>query len=147
RAFDAPPGGFEPGRVPLAPAPPDAVRHASSARPQDLDPMGHVNNAVYLDYLEDAVGSPPALPWRFRLEYRAAAGPASELVARWWPVGRDTAFELTTGGDSPVTGATDISAAVCLRALVGPTEVPDSSPAGRCRATPAASRRTDPHPS
>jgi len=51
RAFDVAPGTFEPGRVPLPEAPAGAVRHRSSVRPQDLDPMGHVNNAAYLDCL------------------------------------------------------------------------------------------------
>ena len=53
--FEVPPGTFEPGRVPLPPTPDAAVRHVSRVRPQDLDPMGHVNNAAYLDYLEEAL--------------------------------------------------------------------------------------------
>lgn len=54
-----------------------------AVRPRDLDPMGHVNNAVYLDWAEDAleavgweVGSHPR---RVRLEYLASAGPRAEV--------------------------------------------------------------------
>jgi len=93
RAFDVPPGSFEPGRVPLPEAPADAVRHRSSVRLGDLDPMGHVNNAAYVDYLEEAlaVAGPAAQPLitgtprRIRLEYLAPAAPGSELVGAAWP--------------------------------------------------------------
>jgi acyl-CoA thioesterase FadM len=91
-AFDVPPGPFEPGRVPLPPAPDDAVRHASRVRPQDLDPMGHVNNAAYLDYLEEALDAAgevarPAIsgtPRRIRLEYLAPAAPGITLLGEAW---------------------------------------------------------------
>ena len=49
------PGPFDPGRVPLPPTPPDATLHRLTVRPADLDPLGHVNNAAYLDYLEETV--------------------------------------------------------------------------------------------
>ena len=45
---------FEPTRV-AVPSADDAVRHTLSVRPRDLDPMAHVNNAIYLDYLEEGV--------------------------------------------------------------------------------------------
>ena len=91
--FDVPPGAFEPGRVPLQPTPERAVRHASRVRPQDLDPMGHVNNAAYVDYLEEALhaAGPPAAaalaatPRRIRLEYAAPAAPGVALLGETWP--------------------------------------------------------------
>lgn len=91
-AFDVPPGPFEPGRVPLPPSPDDAVRHVSRVRPQDLDPMGHVNNAAYLDYLEEALhaageAARPAIsgtPRRIRLEYLAPAAPGIALIGEAW---------------------------------------------------------------
>jgi len=49
-------------------------------RPSDLDPLDHVNNAVYLDWLEEALDaagwrrSSEALPRSYRLEYLASAG-------------------------------------------------------------------------
>ncbi len=98
--FDVPPGSFEPGRVPLPPAPGHAVRHRSTVRPQDLDPMGHVNSAAYLDYLEEALhaagaAAVPAItgtPRRIRLEYLAPAAPGIALLAEAWPdAGEDVA--------------------------------------------------------
>ncbi|MFL5757251.1 MAG: acyl-[acyl-carrier-protein] thioesterase [Chloroflexota bacterium] len=60
-------------------------------RPHDLDPMAHVNNAVYLDYLEEAVALAPAgrealrqLPRRTRLEYVTAAGPGEAIRSVAW---------------------------------------------------------------
>jgi len=89
-------------------------------RPQDLDPMGHVNNAAYLDWLEEALlQAPPAgrgvadLPRRARLEYRASAEPGDEvLVSAWrdgrsWQarVARSSGDELLRAmGDSEVAG-------------------------------------------
>lgn len=91
--FEVPPGAFEPGRVPLPPTPDDAIRHVSRVRPQDLDPVGHVNNAAYLDYLEEALavagdGARPAItgtPRRVRLEYLVPAAPGVGLVGGTWP--------------------------------------------------------------
>ena len=48
-------------------------------RPSDLDPLDHVNNAVYVDWLEEALesagwaGASAALPRSYRLEYLASA--------------------------------------------------------------------------
>jgi len=81
------------GRVPLRATPPDASRHELVARPHELDPMGHVNNAVYLDWLEEAIlRSAPgvanatlaATPRRYRLEYAAAADPGAPLEDAAW---------------------------------------------------------------
>ena len=43
-------------RVP-AETEPRAGRHTLTVRPTDLDPIAHVNNAVYVDWLEEAVGA------------------------------------------------------------------------------------------
>jgi acyl-CoA thioesterase FadM len=48
-------------------------------RPSDLDPLDHVNNAVYVDWLEEALdgagwgAASAALPRSYRLEYLASA--------------------------------------------------------------------------
>jgi acyl-ACP thioesterase len=95
--FDVPPQEFEPGRVTL-PAPGDDApiprEHGLLVRPQDIDPMGHVNNAAYLDYLEECLlaegGEAAALttttPRRFRIEYAQPASPGASLVGATWPV-------------------------------------------------------------
>ncbi|HEY5434735.1 MAG TPA: acyl-ACP thioesterase domain-containing protein [Candidatus Limnocylindrales bacterium] len=93
--FGVMPGTFEPVRVTLPPSPADAVVLRTSVRSQDLDPMGHVNNAAYLDYLEEALlaaGEPgrrllAAVPRRVRLEYAAAAAPGAALTGTAWPEG------------------------------------------------------------
>jgi acyl-CoA thioesterase FadM len=75
-------------------APPDggpAHSLALSVRPRDLDPLDHVNNAVYVDWLDEAL---EAAGWRpealganeagdgetWRLEYLASAGRGDEVV-------------------------------------------------------------------
>ena len=90
--FVVPPGSFEPGRVPLPPTPPDAVVTHAMVRHRDLDPMAHVNNATYLDYLEEAVLAAgeagarvvAAIPRDVRLEYLAPAAPAAPLAGAAW---------------------------------------------------------------
>lgn len=60
-------------------------------RPQDLDPMRHVNNAAYLDWLEEALLARDAgavgleaLPRSARLEYVASAGPDDGVEVVTW---------------------------------------------------------------
>lgn len=80
---------FEPARVALGDPGPGARTLELGVRPQDLDPMGHVNNAVYLDYLEEVLASVGRAPrgdrQQFQLEYLRPAAPAERLVATAWP--------------------------------------------------------------
>ena len=43
------------GRLSLPPTPAAVERRALAVRPHELDPMGHANNAVYLDWLEESL--------------------------------------------------------------------------------------------
>lgn len=95
------------GRVALD-APPATGSHelAFEVRPQELDPMDHVNNAVYADWVEEAViaaGDVPAtraVPRRLRLEYADAAAPFELLVASAWPdSGWSVVVRGASGGD------------------------------------------------
>ncbi len=52
--FGGAPARIELARVDLT-APVDAIRSSAAVRPQELDPMDHVNNAVYADWLEERV--------------------------------------------------------------------------------------------
>jgi acyl-ACP thioesterase len=74
-------------RVDPGPTPDNAALRRFTVRPQELDPLDHVNNAVYVDWLEegirDAGGSTAALR-RFHLEYAAAAEPDAELERMTW---------------------------------------------------------------
>jgi acyl-ACP thioesterase len=88
--FWAPDATFPLGRVPLGEPDPDA-RHASfRVRPQELDPMDHVNNAVYADWLDEQVlaagdeTAVRAIPRVARLEYARAAEPGATVVATTW---------------------------------------------------------------
>jgi acyl-CoA thioesterase FadM len=114
--FDSPPGGFEPIRVRLE-APPDAATVRFRARPQELDPMSHANNAVYVDWLEEGVafaGGDAALgrrPRTYRLEYLIPAAPGDDLVGATWPAdGEGWRYELrrtlAEGEPAPVLRAT-----------------------------------------
>ena len=92
-------------RVALPPTPDDAVTIDLRVRPQDLDPMGHVNNAVYLDWIEEAVdaaGDPDAtvgLPRHVSIEYAASAEPGDALAAAAWMDARTWCVRLARVGD------------------------------------------------
>jgi len=89
------------GRVALPPTPPGATTGTLAVRPHELDPMGHPNNAIYLDWMEETVfaangrSAAEAVPRRYRLEYALAAAPGAELAAAAWPVPDGWAFRLT----------------------------------------------------
>ena len=96
--FAAPTVPFGLARVALDPPPSGARRQSFVVRPQELDPMDHVNNAVYADWLEEAVvdaGGVPAtraIPRLARLEYAAPAAAGSTVGAEVWPGGGGWSF-------------------------------------------------------
>jgi acyl-CoA thioesterase FadM len=53
--FGAPVATFSLARVTLGDPPSNAARTTLAVRPQEIDPMDHVNNAVYADWLDEAV--------------------------------------------------------------------------------------------
>ena len=83
-------------RVDLPDPPDDARTTTIAVRPQELDPMDHVNNAVYADWVEEQVlagGGPTdvrAIPRRLGLEYARAAAAGATVSATTWcePSGR-----------------------------------------------------------
>lgn len=93
--FRVPPEGYEPIRVPLPPTPPDTPRQAVAARPSEIDPMSHVNNAAYLDWLDEAIGASgpagaraiAAVPRTYRLEYLLPVGLGIGHAAAAWSTG------------------------------------------------------------
>jgi acyl-ACP thioesterase len=91
--FGAPPATFGLARVDLGEVPVTPGRSEFTVRPQELDPMDHVNNAIYSDWLDEAVlaaggkAAVRAVPRLVRLEYARAAEPAAHLVADTWPDG------------------------------------------------------------
>jgi medium-chain acyl-[acyl-carrier-protein] hydrolase len=100
RSFSNPEIDGEIFRVEQTEPPADAFGLDLRVRPHDLDPMGHVNNAVYLDWIEEllaAAGLQPAveaLPRRMRLEYRASAEPGDAVTGLAWSEGRRWAVRL-----------------------------------------------------
>jgi acyl-ACP thioesterase len=88
--FGAPDAGFPLARVPLAEPPPDARRARFEVRPHELDPMDHVNNAVYADWVEEQViaagglADVRAIPRLARLEYARAAEASASVEAVTW---------------------------------------------------------------
>jgi acyl-ACP thioesterase len=97
--------------VALGEAPPEARRSEIAVRPQELDPMAHVNNAVYADWLDEAItsaGHPDAtraIPRVMRLEYAAAADAGSKLASVLWMDGEDWSFRLLAPGGAEVLRA------------------------------------------
>jgi len=102
---------FTPARVELAETPGTARRTQLAVRPHDLDPMAHVNNAIYVDYLEEALlgrGDEAALrrfPRRYRLEYIRSAELADELLATSWADEGGWAFRLSDAAENEVLRA------------------------------------------
>jgi acyl-CoA thioesterase FadM len=124
--FGVPTESFIPTRVALPPAPPSAEVARFTSRPHELDPMGHVNHAIYLDWVEEAaLSAASAIPRRYRLEYLLSVAPASALIATTWPTATGLAYRLADHDD-----------VVHLRAIVEPGRVepwsgsPTSSSAG-----------------
>ncbi len=95
---------FEPIRAALPKAPADAATRQVSVLPRDIDPMAHVNNAAYLDYLEEGLAAAGAeadlsrVPRRYRLEYVTAAELGDRLHATVWREGPGWAYRLNGEG-------------------------------------------------
>jgi acyl-ACP thioesterase len=98
------------GRVALDPTPREATRIAVLVRPQELDPYAHANNAVYLDWLEEALiaagdeaaGAVARVPRRYRMEFALAVEAGASLEGAAWPEAGGWAYRLAgAGGADP----------------------------------------------
>lgn len=86
-------------RFPDLSPPPGAFRQRRRVERRDLDPAGHVNNCVYVDYVQEcgrlsaaAAGRDPAgvlRPRHHRIEYRLPALPGDDLELVTWIADRD----------------------------------------------------------
>ena len=98
--FGASAGAVSLARVDLDGPLGDARTAELVVRPHELDPMAHVNNAVYADWLEEAVldaGDQAAvgtIPRRLRLEYAGAAAPGARLRAMAWQAAGGWSYRL-----------------------------------------------------
>ena len=92
-AFGTVPSTVGLARVDLGEVPATAERSVRTVRPQELDPMDHVNNAVYADWLDEAIlaaGGESAVggvPRSVRLEYARAAAPGATVAGEVWQAG------------------------------------------------------------
>ncbi len=94
----------------------DAAWLSIHVRPQDLDPMGHVNNAVYLDWIEEAIVSAgdqdatTVVPRTIAIEYAASAELGDALEAITWHEDGAWWVRLTRVGDGAVLVRARVSA-------------------------------------
>ncbi|MDO8483874.1 MAG: thioesterase [Candidatus Limnocylindrales bacterium] len=101
--FGAPTATFGLARVALGEPPSDARQFQFTVRPHELDPMAHVNNAVYADWLEEAAievgdaGATRAIPRLARLEFAAPADAGARLTADAWPMASGWSYRLRDG--------------------------------------------------
>ena len=110
-AFGAPTATFPLARVDLGVTPTEVRRGSLRVRPHELDPMAHANNAVYADWLEEAViaagdeAAVRAIPRLARLEYARAAEPAVDLVATTWRADDGWSYRLVDAAGSELLRA------------------------------------------
>ncbi len=106
---------FERGRVLIAETPTDATRLAIRVRPLDVDPMAHMNNAAYLDVVDEVMAHlPPAtvgggpddgpVGRLYRVGYLQPALPDARLdVAAWRPDAGSIACRICDGDGTELT--------------------------------------------
>ena len=106
---------FERSRVPIPATPPHATRLATRVRPLDVDPMGHMNNAAYLDVVEEVMAHlPPGgddlapdvhpVGCHYRIGYLQPALPGARLeVAAWRPDATSVACRICDDGGTELT--------------------------------------------
>jgi acyl-ACP thioesterase len=99
--FGAPAATFGLARVDPGEPAADATRTRLEVRPQELDPLVHVNNAVYADWLDEAVlaaggeAAVRAIPRLARLEYVRAIEPGTHPEIAVWPAGGGWSCRVT----------------------------------------------------
>jgi acyl-CoA thioesterase FadM len=107
-AFPCPLATYQVTRADLSAVPAHAHRARIVVRPQELDPNAHVNNAAYLDWLEEGVlaahstatgtdGSAVVdqVPRRYRLEFLSATASGASLEGTTWHDGTAWNHRLT----------------------------------------------------
>ena len=101
-AFGSDLGEFTPLRMEEPTAPESASPREFRPRRSELDPMGHVNNAAYLDYMDeqflglDRIRHGLPTPRRYRAEFLFSAEAGAKVVGRGWAEGSAWNYELAT---------------------------------------------------
>jgi acyl-ACP thioesterase len=102
---------FEPAHVDLTVPAERGAHHRFRARASDIDPMDHVNNAAYLDYMDEALGAAGAVettvlvPRSYAIEYLRPARPGDDLQATVWPEDTGWAYRLVGAKGSEIARA------------------------------------------
>ena len=112
-AFEAP-ADFTPLRLARADPPAAAFTTGIRVRRADLDPMAHVNNAAYLDYVDEVfVGQSRIqrmpLPRRYLGEFNEPAEPQAHLRSTSWTAHDAWWFNLDVDGRSSFRASLEIS--------------------------------------
>jgi acyl-CoA thioesterase FadM len=102
-AFGSDFGGFTPLRMDPPIAPESASPREFRPRRSELDPMAHVNNAAYIDYMDEQFlglerirhGMP--VPRRYQAEFLASAKAGAKVIGRGWS--EDSAWLYQLWGD------------------------------------------------
>ncbi|CAN5784492.1 hypothetical protein BH23CHL7_BH23CHL7_24950 [soil metagenome] len=105
-AFPAAPDPFTPLRLELGQPADGATFIEFAPRASELDPMGHVNNAAYLDYLDEQLAQPATQARRYRVEFLLSAAAGMELLGRAWPNDRGWSYRLTDSDGRELLRAT-----------------------------------------
>jgi acyl-ACP thioesterase len=97
------PSDFSPMRPADQAAPADTAVHESTVRRSEIDPLAHLNNAAYLDYLDEHyldVAGHAALPARrrYEIEFLAPAAAGTKVSALGWSDGADWCYRLDADG-------------------------------------------------
>jgi acyl-ACP thioesterase len=95
-------GDFSPMRMEAPSPPPEAEPREFRPRRSELDPMAHVNNAAYLDYMDEQYlglerirhGLP--VPRRYRAEFLWSAEAGAKVMGIGWEGDGDWNFRLST---------------------------------------------------
>jgi acyl-CoA thioesterase FadM len=89
----------------------EVTRLATRVRPLDIDPMGHMNNAAYVDMVDDGIGRLPEDqriedPDCYRLGYVLPALPGTAIEISSWAVGEgQVACRISTADGTELTKA------------------------------------------
>ena len=101
RGFDQEAPTFTPARVHLSHPESEPVVDPWTVGVRDLDPMAHVNNATYLDIMDEVLAGAagtlvgPRPPVRYEVEYLRSAMPRTVVSVRHWAEGPAWTFQLT----------------------------------------------------
>ncbi len=99
-AFVQPGADFTPLRLALPPTPAGVAPLHVIVHKSELDPMAHVNNAAYVDYLDEhfmhgsRARAKLPVPRRYRAEFIASAEPGSTLAGHGWRADMGWSYRL-----------------------------------------------------